>query len=213
MTTRKLRTLWVCLPIGLSLSFGVFGCSGSDDSGDKAGGGGSGNTAGGSFDSGLSDSQSLGALTDAQATALCDKLATYYSSSAVTATLDEFGCKFTGLIGAAFSGATTDDAARAACKTGYDECKEAPSSSTQTCNKPSASCTATAAEFDACMNDSLAALQQTVNAIPACSTLTLMQLMDSGEDSSAEPSEPASCTTLKMKCPDAPAAPSPDLAP
>jgi hypothetical protein len=176
----------------------------------KAGGtgtAGSGADPGGELDTGLPADKPITSLTDAEIEGLCDKFDAFYSTGKVGDGLKDFGCRFSGLLAAAFAGADTDAAAKAACKTAYDACAAAPSESTSTCGKPTATCTATVAEVEACANDSAKALEQLVSAFPSCTELTLADLMGSGEETMAPP-DPASCTTLKMKCPGGPTPPS-----
>jgi len=241
MKKRNLMALRVCLPIGLSLAFGVVACGGSDAGGDKTSTGGTGgsatasggssttagtssSTAGGTskaggtgtagsstgpagdFDTGLPADKPIASLTDAEIAGLCDKFDDFYSTGEVAADLKDFSCRFSGLLAAAFAGAETDAAARAACKTAYDACAAAPSETTSTCKKPTGTCTATVAEVEACANDSAKAVDQLTSAFPSCAELTLADLMDTGEEpTTAE--DPASCTTLEMKCPSGPKPP------
>lgn len=241
MKKRNLLALRVCLPIGLSLAFGVVGCGGSDSGGDKTNGGGTGGAAsasggsagnagtssstaggtskaggtgtagsspgpGGDFDSGLPTDKPIASLTDAELGGLCDKFDDFYATGKVADDLQDFSCRFSGLLAAAFANAETDAAARTACKTAYDACAAAPGETTSTCGKPTGTCTATVAEVEACANDSAKALAQLVSAFPSCVELTLADLMDSGEEPTT-PEDPASCTTLEMKCPGGPTSP------
>jgi len=157
---------------------------------------------------GLPATTPLTSLTDDQAMQLCDKLDNYF-----TPTLKDFDCRFAGLLAAALSNPATDAAAQAACKSAYDMCEAAPSETTDTCSKPTGMCTATVGEFEACANDSAAVFDQLSASFPSCATLTLADLMDTGGGNTMDPMDPASCTTLDMKCPDAPKPPSGGMMP
>jgi hypothetical protein len=199
---------------------------GSSSGGSSATGGGnskagSSNTAGssnaagssnsgspGDLDTGLPADKPLSDLTEAEIAGLCSKFDEFYSTGPVGKDLEEFTCRFSGLFAAVLGGAETDAAARAACKTAYDSCVAAPAETTQECGKPTGMCTATVAELEACANDSAKAVQQLTSSFPTCAELTLADLMDLGGGGEDEPQNPASCTTLEMKCPDGPAPPS-----
>lgn len=230
-----------CLPLGLSLAFGVVACGGSDGDGNKSSSGGSGGSAtnasggtstagtsastaggtskagssgsagsasqsGGGLDTGLPGDKPLSSLTDDELAALCDKFDDFYSTGKVADALQDFNCGFAGLFAAAFSGADSDAAVRAACKATYDECAAAPSETTSTCNEPSGTCTATVAELEACANDSGKALEQVASAFPSCAELTLTDLMGMGDDTEML-ENPVSCAILETKCPGGPKPP------
>jgi hypothetical protein len=177
--------------------------------GSSASTGGSPNP-GGDFMTGLPATTPLSSLTDAQAMQVCDKIDDYFSAG-----LKDFDCRFAGLLAVAFSQPqpATDAAAQAACKTAYDMCEAAPSETTSMCSKPTGMCTATVGELEACANDSAAAFDQLGASFPSCADLTLKDLMDTGGGDMMEPMDPASCTTLDMKCPDAPMPPSGSMLP
>jgi hypothetical protein len=92
-----------------------------------------------------------------------------------------------------------------ACKSVYDSCIAAPTTVTESCTKPDASCTATVSEYEACVNDTIKALGEAEKAVPACDQLTLALLAMSGDSMLTE--SPASCTALDAKCPSAPMPP------
>src|SRR6187431_1778379 len=210
--------------IALSLSLCV-ACGGSDGGGGAAGGSagsgpvgssGSGNLAGsgsggsgaagapstssGNYSSGVAGDKQLSSLSDQEVAGLCKKLGDYFTTGPVGKDLQDFSCRFAGLF-AGFA-AQSDAELRAACKTTYDACKAAPTKTESTCGKPEASCTATVAEYDACVNDSVKALAALEGALPSCDKLTLAFLNSSDPGMSSDP--PASCTILDSKCPSAP---------
>jgi hypothetical protein len=233
----------LCLPLALSLAFGVAACGGSDDSntqsnaggssasssggtsssaGTSSSGGTSSPTAGstnqagstssagsgtgssGDLNTGLPDDKPISSLTDAEITDLCGKIDAFYSEGKVADSLEDLSCRFAGMFAAAFSAPETDAAARAACQAAYDDCVAAPAEVTEKCTKPTGMCTATVGEIEACANDSAKALDQLASTFPSCAELTLADLEGTDGGDPMTPADPASCTTVEMKCPDAP---------
>jgi hypothetical protein len=171
--------------------------------------GGSGTSSGGDLDTGLPDDKTISSLTDAEIVDLCSKIDAFYSEGKVADSLEDFSCRFAGMFAAAFSAPETDAAARAACQAAYDECAAAPAEGmAEKCTKPTGVCTATVGEVEACANDSAKALDQLVDTFPSCAELTLADLMSMDGGDPMTPADPASCTTVEMKCPDAPMPPS-----
>ncbi|MEI9952547.1 MAG: hypothetical protein WDO74_27100 [Pseudomonadota bacterium] len=210
--------------IGLSLALCV-ACGGSSDGSGSSGGsggsgpvggpggsspggsgpGGSGGTPGtsaGNFSSGIPGDKQLGSLTDQEFSALCQKLDDYFTDGPVGKSVQEFSCRFSGALLAAISSPKTDAALQASCKTIYDQCIASPTTSTVTCTKPDATCTATAAEYDVCVNDMTASVSKLENTLPSCDKLTLASQGTIG--TGATPETPASCTAVRAKCPTAP---------
>jgi hypothetical protein len=167
---------------------------------------GSGTGSGGDFDTGLPADKPIATLTDAEVASLCSKFDDFYSKGTVATNLKNFSCSFSGFLAAALGGADSDASARTLCKAAYDGCIAEPGETTSECTKPSAECTATVGEVEACANDSAKYLAQLGDVFPSCAELTLADLMDM--DAVMPPDEPSSCTTLDMKCPDAPMTPS-----
>jgi hypothetical protein len=123
-------------------------------------------------------------------------------------------CRITGLAFAALSamGSTASDAMlQQACQAGYALCEAAPAdggltsgadagTSTLDCSNAMipATCTATVAQYSACVNEQIAAIQGVF--IP-CNQLTSAKLMAiSGNDGGAATSGPA-CTAFQAACP------------
>jgi hypothetical protein len=196
-------------PVGGSDNAGGSSSSAGTSAGgsNAAGSGASGAPSNGSddFSSGVSGQKQLGSLTDQEFQGLCKKLSDHFSTGTIGQGVEEFTCRFAGL----FAGATaqSDAALQAACKSAYDQCIAAPTTTEETCTKPDATCTATVAEYDACINDAAKALVALGNVLPACDKLTLtsLEMIDLGE----ETEQPASCKVLETKCPSAPKPPNP----
>ena len=175
--------------------------SGSGGSGPSAAGAASTNS--GSFSSGLPGDKQLGSLTDDEAAALCKKLSEYFADgSAVSKSFEEVTCRLGSVVLATFGSPDTDAALQASCKSFYDSCVASPTMSSESCGKADASCTATAAEYEACVNDSVKQIGQLGTAVPSCDQLTLASaatVFAGGASTS-----PASCQAVSTKCPNAP---------
>jgi len=219
----------VFVSIGLSLSLCV-ACGGSETGGNGSAGstassGGSGNPGGsanhggsggssaagapatnsGSYSSGLPGDKVLGSLTDDEAAGLCKKLSDYFSDDGpVGKNIEDVGCRFSSLLTALFTNPPTDAALQASCKASYDTCVAVPSTTSETCTKPDAACTATVAEYDACVNDELGALNQLLGSAPSCDEVTLASASNPLADA---PQPTAACQKIQSKCPSAPAPP------
>jgi hypothetical protein len=175
---------------------------GSGGSGPSAGGAPATNS--GTFSSGVPKDKQLGSLTDDEAAALCKKLSDYFADgSAVSNSFEEVTCRVTSVLSAAlFGGSGTDAALQASCKTFYDTCVASPTTSSESCKKADATCTATTGEYEACVNDSVAQISQLGSAVPTCDKLTVASataLFTGGATAS-----PASCEAVSAKCPQPP---------
>ena len=153
----------------------------------------------GNFATGIPGSKRLGDLSDSELARLCDEIVEFADAPAVSEPMHEYACRLGGMVNAIFAGATTDAEARTLCAEAYGECVAASGSSTTTCNRPSASCTATVAEYEACMADIPGYLEASLAVTPTCETLTLASLEEAPEGA---PDYPASCAVVDEKCPD-----------
>jgi hypothetical protein len=179
---------------------GSFSCGGSDSNGGSAGGG--------TYTSSLPGSKSIGDLTDSDRASLCQSTRTYYGSSSGA---NELGCKVAGLFAAVpilFRPTKTDADLQKACGDAYANCEAMPSSSdagtAATCAKPTGTCTATVAEYEACVTDQSAQLASSSANIPACGTLTVAGIqgsLEAGVGTTTPAATPSSCQTLYTKCP------------
>ncbi|WP_438017362.1 hypothetical protein WMF18_42465 [Sorangium sp. So ce315] len=146
------------LMAGLALA----ACGGDDDGGDEGQSGGD------------LDSKQLGSLTAAESQQVCQDLA-----ASVTVTKEDV-CEFAGAAASAFG---------ADCEAVKTECMNAPEEpsegSDQCATNSFAGCTATAAEYKACMTANAEAMKAVTCATPP--------------DTSGEP--PAACAALNEKCP------------
>ena len=211
-----IRRTAVCAAFGLV--FAALGCSGSNTSSSDAGGSGgmgtggvsggnssgAGNSSAGAFSPSVSGSEQLGDLSPSDTQKLCDDLQQYVSGAPFQAAESKFTCGVTGLLGTFAASDKTDAGVQSACQTAYDDClstlKDTPPMTTMGCQKPDASCTATVAEYTACLNDAVKVFNTAD--IPSCSSLTADNVTGALLSvASLSKAKPASCTTYEMKCP------------
>ena len=185
---------------------GTAGSGGGSSAGSGSSMAGASNSSTGTFSSGLPGDKVLGTLTDDESAALCKKISdSFADGTTVAKSVEDFTCRFSSILSALFMTPATDAALQAQCKSMYDTCIAGPSTSTETCKKPDATCTATVAEYDACVNDQLKALSQLGNILPTCDKITLASASTLLTGSGTE--TPASCQTVETKCPSAPTPP------
>jgi len=149
----------------------------------------------------------LGTLSDGDAQKLCTEAGAFLSGGSFKTTFSDFSCKAAGIEATFAAMAKTDADLQASCKTAYDACVAMPSDPTSMlmCDKrPTAACTATVAEYSACLNDTTGFLTTADASLPSCSSLTMANLATSlAAFGQLQSSEPASCKTLDQKCPGA----------
>jgi hypothetical protein len=181
------------------------GCS-STSNGSGAGGGtggsatGTGGTAGGTGSSvtGVSGTKTIGSLSAAEATQLCNDTYGYFGTAIPHAT----ACKWNGLYRAASSSSMTTDQLRTGCSLAENSClqSDAAAFTNPGCGDVPKTCTATVAQYATCITDEVALFNQTVNGFPSCMTVTMA---GTGPifDALAGGTPPASCTSLGDACP------------
>ena len=169
---------------------------------------GSSPNGGGAFTTSVSGSKPLGALTTAEKTQLCKDASAFLQSSNVVLAECKLAGVFEAEFSAAFDSTLTDTELRAACTDGVNQCvaseKDGGTSTTMTtCNTDQAvpaSCTATVADYTACIST----LPQSLGAAaPECNTITRASLgPDAGiGDSTGGSLNSPACVTLSTKCP------------
>ncbi len=188
------------MSLGLMVGLSLAACGGDDSSG-----------GGGSFSPGVDSSKVLGTLTKAESDNLCKASESFVNQIFPEAKAKDFSCRFTGIFSAL--AAKNDTELQAMCKKAYEACLKAPApkedpKGADSCDKPSASCKATVGELTACYNDIKPNFDKLLNSIPACDKATMASLSAVGD---MKDSTPASCKTLKMKCPNDDLAPDIDV--
>ena len=163
----------------------------SGGSGGYAGGGGA--ASGGGSVTTLSGSKSLGSLSAADATQLCNDTYAYYQRSISQAVL----CKESGLAYGVSSSAPTDAQLQQNCKSLEGACLTAPPA-VASCGSIPTSCSMTVAQYAACIADQAAAFNAGVAALPGCATVTQNDLQGVWNLVTGDP--PASCASLANTC-------------
>jgi len=161
----------------------------------SAGGGtGSGGTGGGGSVTNVDGGKPLGGLTPSESAQLCQDTSAYFGRNISQATL----CKEAGLGYAVSSSASSDAQLQKNCATQEATCLQG-GPAIANCTSIGASCTATVAQYSACITDRVADFNQKVSALASCATVTLPDLqavwvfMDG--------TLPASCTVVTDQCP------------
>ena len=161
----------------------------------------------GSFSTTVPPSTQLGQLSSAQLTSLCSDLNRYYTGLASNASLKQGSCKLAAVLTASLTvgSSTTDAQLQAACNQAYNQCLSGSSTTGQTltCTEtPPASCTATVAQYTACLNDNVSATTAAFASLPACNSLTVASLSADGGSGGGGDELPASCKTFSAACSD-----------
>jgi hypothetical protein len=170
------------------------GTGGTSTSGGSGGGGSSGTSV-----TTVSGANALNALTADEATRLCDDTYAYFASAIPQAT----SCKWKGLAYATSSSAPTDEKLKSNCTTKETSCLGAAPSEVWPnpgCNDLPKTCTATVAEYSACISDEVAGFIKTVDGLSSCADFTKDGTTAIWDVMGAEPV--ASCSSLTAKCAD-----------
>jgi hypothetical protein len=185
------------------------GCSSTSNGGGTGGGTGgsasgtggtSGGTGGGTGSSvtAVSGTKTIGSLSAAEATQLCNDTYGYFGTAIPHAT----ACKWNGLYRAASSSSMTTDQLRTGCSLAENSCLQSDAGAfvNPGCGDVPKTCTATVAQYATCISDEVTLFNQTVNGFPSCMTVTMA---GTGPifDALAGGTPPASCTSLGDACP------------
>jgi hypothetical protein len=160
------------------------------------------------FHTGVDGSKPLGTATPQEAEQICKSTETWARAQLAETRQRELTCRI-GAIVAASSGLLGGGAAmvppmqlQTTCRSTLDQCLAAGSAaqgapSMATCQSFPASCTATVAEYEACLNDVPAFVDKTSSMLPTCETLNPLSLLALA---SLVSTLPPSCQTFQMKC-------------
>ena len=183
---------------------GTAGSTGSAGSTGNAGSGGgsTGNagSGGGSSVTTISGSKALGTLTMAESDQLCAETKAYFMGSISKAN----SCKFSALSNAASTSAPSDAVLRTNCTSMETSCNASDvmgPGSTTSCFPPPTTCTATVAQYSACIAEGAALLTQSANALPSCSMVRLADISPIFMAVEALYQVPG-CMPLTTACPD-----------
>jgi hypothetical protein len=175
---------------------GTSGGAGTTGTAGTTGGGGTGGGAPASVTT-LPGGTAVNALTPAEVTQLCNDTYAYFGSAIAKATI----CKWRGLAYAASSSAPSDAQVQTNCTSKETSCNGTdPWADNPGCNDIPATCTATVAEYSACISEEVTAFIQTVTGFKTCATLTRADTPSLFDVMAAPP--PASCMALMNKCAD-----------
>ena len=174
---------------------GSIGSGGGVASGGRIGSGGSaaGGTSGGGSVTTVTGTKTLGSLSPAEATQLCNDIYAYYGRTISQSTL----CKEAGLAFGISSSPSTDAQLEQNCQSQQTGCLAAGPAAAS-CGGIPASCPTTVAQYSACISDEAAAFNSGVAALPGCATVTLNDLQAVWALVAANP--PASCASLGATC-------------
>lgn len=178
---------------------GVGGSTGGGAGGSGAGGSGSADAGGGTAITTIMGSKTLGSLTAAQGTQLCNDTSGYFGRNITKAQ----ACKFGALSFSLSSSAPTEADLRTGCTNTENDCNQSDAATgiAVMCSSIPPSCTATVAQYSACVVDQGALYETNLAALPACSALTRADF-DKITTSLPNASPPASCDALMSACPD-----------
>lgn len=166
---------------------GAVGTAGSPGSAGVAGSAGTGSAP-------LSGSKTLGSLSAAEATQLCNDTYDVFNRSIAKADL----CKKAGLAFGVSSSAPTDPQLQQNCKSQESECLANPPAAA-VCNSIPKPCPVTVEQYMKCVTDEVSALNAGVAPLAGCATVTHDDLPDVWGLVAADP--PASCGSLSDMCP------------
>jgi hypothetical protein len=156
----------------------------------------------GGFSSTLDGGTEFGQLTQTQLQTFCNEVDSFDTSSGQDADLQKLLCLLSGVLAAEVASPLTDANVRSVCTAAYNQCLAQPPTQTFTCPSTAslAGCTATVAEYSACINDDAKAEITEVQALPSCGDLTVASLQP---EAGAPPSMalPSSCQAVQQKCP------------
>jgi hypothetical protein len=194
----------VALIVALATPAGVGGCSsGTSSPGGSGGTGGSSAATGGSGGGGtaavttLAGTKAFKDLTDAELTQLCNDTFAYLGSSITSADR----CKWAGLQASSSSSPMSDAMMQMTCATQQDRCNSADggTGSNSSCfGSIDPSCTATVAQYSACISDETAGFSNIVKGFPACSAVKVADIPSVMNAEGGTP--PASCATFMNAC-------------
>jgi hypothetical protein len=156
----------------------------------------------GGFSSTLDGGTEFGQLTQTQLQTFCNEVDSFDTSSGQDADLQKLLCLLAGVLSAEVASPLTDANVRSVCTATYNQCLAQPPTQAFTCPTTASlvGCTATVAEYSACINDDAKAEIMAFQALPSCGELTVASLQS---DAGASPGVPlpASCQTIEQNCP------------
>jgi hypothetical protein len=171
--------------------------------------GGCGDDSNGKLSTGVDKDKPLGGVSPAEAEQICRSTEIWAKRAIAESKQKELTCRISGLVVAGTAGlspggmgTTVSDAQlQMSCKATEDQClataTPAPTGNAGMCPAFPAGCTATVAEYEACLNDVPPFVDQTASTLPRCETLNRLSLLSL---LGLANSLPPSCRTFQMKC-------------
>jgi hypothetical protein len=129
---------------------------------------------------------------------LCADARASFDASGATETAGELTCRTAGIFAVVLFEPSSDMELQQACQDTYDECVAEPLETDDNCAENSM-CPATVSEFQACVDEYPAYLEQVAMGLPTCSELTMANLE---EALGFEPEATPACESLWAKCPE-----------
>lgn len=150
----------------------------------------------------LSGTKALNGLSASESTQLCADSQAYVGR----AISRPDACKSVAVLLTLIGSPASDAEAQMQCASAYNQCLASPSTATgqpDSCDPIPANCTATVAQYSACVTDDITATNQAFGAFPKCSALTLTSLAATNPGNlSTTPPASAACMTFATACPD-----------
>lgn len=154
---------------------------------------------GGKFTTNVTPTRTLDMLTPQEAKKVCEATGQFVANLLQDEDVTDLGCRAAGLVAILD---VPDTEIKTACKQAYDACKAAPVPQdlpTDQCDEPTeTTCTATVAEYEACVSELPATLRFLSPLIPNCDTATKTSLLvlAAGKNLLG-----AGCQAVDKKCP------------
>jgi hypothetical protein len=159
-----------------------------------------------SFVTGVDRDKPLGTVTGPEAQAVCEATQSWSREAIPQEKQRDLTCKITATLAASVgtggggAGAGGEAQLRVACQMAYDQCTMAPlpaDTAPAMCQGFPTNCTATVAEYEACLNDLPPFVDQTLPMLPSCETLNAISIL---AVANLINTLPATCRTFQMKC-------------
>jgi hypothetical protein len=167
------------------------------------------------FSTGVDRNKPLGMVTGPEAQAVCNATQAWTRESIAQEKQRQLTCRLTATVAAAVGaglgsggggggagglGAVNEAQLRMTCQTAYDGCTMAPAPTEMgppMCQAFPAGCTATIAEYEACLTDVPAFVDRTLATLPTCETLNVIAILSLANITNTLPD---TCKTFQMKC-------------
>jgi hypothetical protein len=157
---------------------------------------------------GVDGSKPIGMVTPTEADRICKSTEAWAKRAIAEDKQKQLFCRITALaaaagggLGGGGTGAASDTQLRMTCQSSLDQCMmiSTPAGGTASpmCQSFPASCTATVAEYEACLNDVPPFVDRTIAALPRCDSLTQLSLLSL---LALTTTLPPTCQTFQMKC-------------